>query len=179
MSQDRKSTPLKALQGRIWDKGFQSGALRAELFNDVAPSLRAWRKQGRRVAIFSSGSVRAQQALFAHTTEGDLRNLIDGWFDTETGSKKAPQSYSRIAERFEVDPESVLFVSDLAEELKAARAAGLQTFLARRPGNGAQFETHPFLEILSLEEIVPTPEADALTSRAARAKRGRTGASHA
>jgi len=76
MDRDRKSTGLKSLQGRIWEEGYRSGALRGEVFADVPRAFERWRRQGRDIAIFSSGSVLAQKLLFASTPAGDLTSHI-------------------------------------------------------------------------------------------------------
>ena len=87
------------LQGRIWEEGYLSGALRAHVYADVPRALARWRGRGLRTAIFSSGSVLAQRLLFAHTVEGDLSTFIAAGFDTTTGPKREAPSYRRIAER--------------------------------------------------------------------------------
>ncbi len=134
MDRDRKSTALKSLQGRIWEGAFRSGALRAHVYPDVRPALQRWRGQGRRIAIFSSGSVLAQRLLFAHTSEGDLTPMLEAHFDTTTGPKRDPASYARIADALGAGAAALLFVSDVAEELDAARVAGLHTALCVREG---------------------------------------------
>lgn len=144
MDRDRKSTGLKSLQGRIWEAGYLSGELRSHLYPDVRPALERCHGQGRRVAIFSSGSVLAQRLLFAHTPEGNLTPLIDAFFDTTTGPKREPESYRRIAAALSAPPAAVLFVSDVAAELDAAREAGLRTALCVRAGDAPATE-HPVL----------------------------------
>ena len=133
MDRDRKSTGLKSLQGKIWEAGYRAGDVRGQVYADVAPALARWQGHGRDIAIFSSGSVQAQQCLFANSTAGDLRPFIRAYFDTTTGPKTAPQSYERIAEGLEQLPAQVLFLSDMAAELDAARLAGLHTRLCVRP----------------------------------------------
>ena len=123
MARDVKSTPLKRLQGWIWEAGYADGSLLADVYPDVAPQLRAWRDAGLRLAVYSSGSVHAQQLLFGHTRAGDLRALFTGWFDTTTGPKTEPASYARIATVLDVRPAEALFLSDAARELEAARGA--------------------------------------------------------
>ena len=132
MDRDRKSTGLKALQGRIWEEGYRADELRGEVYPEVPAAFQRWRQRGRRVAIFSSGSVLAQQLLFRHSTAGDLTPLLAAHFDTTTGPKREARSYAAIADRLGVAPEAVLFVSDASEELDAARAAGMQTALCAR-----------------------------------------------
>jgi len=134
MDNDRKSTALKSLQGKIWKTGFESGELQGELFDDVPAALHRWSEQAR-VAIYSSGSVEAQQLLFRYSNFGDLTGLISGYFDTRTGPKREPASYTAIAGQLQVPPHAVLFFSDIVPELDAARAAGCQTRLVNRPGN--------------------------------------------
>lgn len=135
---DRKVTPLKTLQGLIWEEGYESGELKSEVFPDVAPNLMRWRREGKAVCIYSSGSVLAQKLLFAHTEQGDLTEFIQDFFDTNVGHKTEPESYTKIAEALGRRPSDVLFISDVTAELDAARAAGLQTLLCVRPGNHPQ-----------------------------------------
>ena len=135
MDRDRKSTPLKELQGRIWEDGYARGELVGEVFIDVPPALARWRARNISVGIFSSGSVRAQQLLFRHSSAGDLTEYLSYYFDTATGPKSAPDSYQRIAAAMAVPPGAFVFGSDATRELDAARAAGMHTRLAVRPGN--------------------------------------------
>jgi enolase-phosphatase E1 len=132
IDRDSKSTGLKSLQGKMWEEGYRAGDLRGEVFPDVPPALERWRREGRDVAIFSSGSVQAQRDLFAHSTAGDLTPFIRAYFDTTTGPKTAPQSYARIAAGLERSPSEVLFLSDVSAELNAAQAAGMRTALCVR-----------------------------------------------
>ena len=132
VAQDRKLTPLKSLQGRIWEEGFASGELRGQVYPDVPIALRRWTAAGRRVAIFSSGSVLAQKLLFGHSEHGDLTPYLSGYFDTVMGGKREADSYSRIAKALGASPPAILFVSDVVAELDAAREAGCATALAVR-----------------------------------------------
>src|SRR5690606_26050823 len=97
MDRDRKDTGLKSLQGLVWAEGYRRGRLRGVVYPDVPPALERWRRAGLAIAIFSSGSVRAQQDLFSTAEAGDLTARIDAYFDTATGPKGDPQSYRRIA----------------------------------------------------------------------------------
>lgn len=155
MDQDRKSTGLKSLQGRIWQEGYASGALRGEVFADVPPAFQRWRRQGRAVAIFSSGSVLAQKLLFAHSTAGDLTGAIRAFFDTTTGPKREPESYRRIAEALEMAPGAALFLSDVGAELDAARAAGLRTALCVRGQARPEAAAHPV--VTTFDAVCPSP----------------------
>ena len=131
---DRKSIALKALQGMIWQEGYASAAFRAHVYAEVPARLRAWQQAGKRLYVYSSGSVQAQQQFFSHTEAGDLGSLFAGYFDTETGAKREPESYRRIADAIGLAPAEILFLSDNVEELDAARTAGLQTTLVMREG---------------------------------------------
>jgi enolase-phosphatase E1 len=152
MDRDRKSTGLKDLQGRIWEEGYVRGDLVGEVFPDVPAALARWHAEQRPVCIFSSGSTRAQQLLFRHSSAGDLTPYLTAYFDTTTGPKAEPGSYARIAESLRIEPDAVVFVSDVAGELDAARAAGMRTRLAVRPGNPpAPKSGHQ--RLVSLDEI--------------------------
>jgi enolase-phosphatase E1 len=135
MDRDRKTTPLKAIQGRIWQEGYQAGELFGEVFDDVPPAFARWRRQNKLICIYSSGSALAQELLFAHTTAGDLTDYICRYFDTTIGHKIEADSYRRIAEELRLAPAEAVFISDAVAELDAARAAGMKTILALRPGN--------------------------------------------
>ena len=149
MDQDRKSTGLKSLQGKIWDEGYRAGDLKSEVYPDVSPALERWRRLGIDVAIFSSGSVQAQQSLFSNTAAGDLTRFIRVYFDTTTGSKTAPNSYARIVAALERAPSEVVFVSDIGAELDAALTAGMQTALCvRTPGPAPSAGAHPVIRTL-------------------------------
>jgi enolase-phosphatase E1 len=152
MDQDRKSTVLKTIQGKIWLEGYQNGALRGEVFQDVPPALERWQQQSIDVRIFSSGSVLAQRLLFSSTAAGDLTRFLKGYFDTTTGAKNEAQSYAQIAQSFSVPVSDILFISDVTRELDAARSAGLQTMLCVRPGNHPQPQ-HDHRTITSFENI--------------------------
>ncbi|MEN9798803.1 MAG: acireductone synthase [Pseudomonadota bacterium] len=133
MDEDRKHPALKALQGLTWEAGYASGAFSSHLYPDVAPALSAWKAQGHALFVYSSGSVRAQELYFGHTAAGDLRPLLSGHFDTAVGGKREAASYARIAREVGRAPVELLFLSDVVEELDAARAAGLGTVLVDRP----------------------------------------------
>ncbi|WP_434046198.1 MULTISPECIES: acireductone synthase [Sorangium] len=134
IDEDRKETSLKALQGKIWRSAYESGGLRSHVYPDVEPALRRWRDSGVTLAVFSSGSVEAQELLFRHTTAGDLTGLFTRFFDTTTGPKREAAAYQRIAEALGVRPGEVLFLSDVAAELDAAAAAGMRAAQILRPG---------------------------------------------
>jgi enolase-phosphatase E1 len=132
MDEDRKITPLKELQGMIWRAGYECGELRSHVYADAVSGLRRWHEDGIRLYVYSSGSIAAQQLLFAHTAFGDLRPLFSGYFDTTTGPKLESASYVKIAASLGLPRPSIVFLSDHAGEVRAAAEAGLRSvFLAR------------------------------------------------
>ncbi len=132
IDQDRKHTALKALQGMVWADGYRNADFSAHLYPDAAPALRHWHAAGLPLYVYSSGSVPAQRLFFGHSEAGDLTSLFSGWFDTEVGGKREAASYRRIAESIGLPAGEILFLSDIVEELDAAREAGLQTALIDR-----------------------------------------------
>ncbi len=150
---DRKSTGLKSLQGKIWRRGYLDGSLKSEVFDDVAPAMKRWHEAGLNVSIFSSGSVLAQQLLFAHTTAGDLTGFIDNYFDTNVGPKIDSDSYRRIAADLGFDAREIVFISDVVGELEAAKQAGMKTLLVVRPGNAPQGSDQLFDRITGFTEL--------------------------
>jgi enolase-phosphatase E1 len=149
---DRKSTPLKSLQGKIWAEGYAGGELRSQVFDDVPPALKRWQEQNRTIAIFSSGSVLAQKLLFAHTAAGNLTRFLSAYFDTTIGTKTHSASYEKIAKLLERSPAEIVFISDVVLELDWAESAGLQALLCERPGNHPQPE-HSHGVIRTFDEL--------------------------
>jgi enolase-phosphatase E1 len=144
IDEDRKATPLKALQGMIWKEGYERGDYRAHVYPDVATRLREWKSRGLRLYVYSSGSVQAQKLFFGHSEAGDLMPLFDGWFDTGIGGKRERGSFLRIAQAIGAPPDRILFLSDIEAELDAARGAGLRTTqVCRAPERCRPDATHP------------------------------------
>lgn len=143
---DRKITPLKALQGLIWEEGYARGDFAGHIYPDAARCLRDWHAAGIQLYVYSSGSVHAQRLLFGHTAHGDLTPLFSGFFDTRVGAKREPDAYRAIATAIGRPPSEILFLSDVREELDAARAAGLATTALRREGIAGSFGEHPVVE---------------------------------
>jgi enolase-phosphatase E1 len=135
IDRDRKSTPLKSIQGRIWEEGYFAGELLSQVFDDVPPAFARWRQQNKQICIYSSGSVLAQKLLFGHTTFGDLTKYISHYFDTTIGRKVDSSSYRRIADSLGLAPSEIIFASDVVAELDAAAEVGMKTVLSIRPGN--------------------------------------------
>ena len=127
IDEDQKITVLKTLQGLIWQHGYQQGDFKGHIYQDAAETLKAWHKQGIALYVYSSGSVHAQKLLFTHTEFGDLTFLFTDYFDTRIGGKKETLSYQHIAEKIALPTEQLLFLSDIQEELDAAKQAGLNT----------------------------------------------------
>jgi len=157
IAEDRKATPLKTLQGMVWKDGYQSGAYKAHVYPDAAAKLREWHAQGLPMYIYSSGSIAAQKLFFKYSEAGDLTPLFSGYFDTTTGPKQEQASYSAIVQAIGLPAQEILFLSDVAAELDAAKAAGLQTcWLVRpqdNPQNPAVCAQSPHPAVTSFESI--------------------------
>lgn len=126
IDQDQKVTPLKALQGHIWKTGYANGDFFGHVYDDAHAQLKTWHDQGINLYVYSSGSVGAQKLLFANTKFGDLTPWFSGYFDTNIGGKKETDSYIAIAKDIGHAPSDLLFLSDIDEELIAAKQAGYQ-----------------------------------------------------
>lgn len=149
MAEDKKHTVLKALQGMIWQQGYVSGEIQGHIYPDVVPALTAWKQQGIALYVYSSGSVQAQKLLFGYSQQGDLTPLFSGYFDTTTGAKREASAYQSISQQLQLEPSQILFLSDIVQELAAAKQAGFQTIgLARA---GGQLAGH--LTVRSFAEI--------------------------
>ena len=132
ISEDRKATPLKALQGMIWKTGYENGDYQAHMYPDATEYLKKWHDSGLPLYVYSSGSVKAQELFFGYSQDGNLLPLFKGHFDTLMGGKRETQSYRNILAELQkthagLNAADVLFLSDIKEELDAAKEAGMQT----------------------------------------------------
>ncbi|KAM3197411.1 hypothetical protein ACQJBY_072834 [Aegilops geniculata] len=152
---DRKLTALKQLQGRVWRRGFESGEIKGEVYDDVVQALAEWDAKGIKSYIYSSGSREAQRLIFGNTAaHGDLRRYLSAFFDTNVGGKKESRSYYEIWQTLGVDsPSQILFLTDVYQEATAARDAGLEVLISIRPGNAPLPEDHGFQTITSFAQI--------------------------
>ena len=100
----------------------------------------------------------AQHLLMQYTTDGDIRPLLDGYFDPATvnGTKTDKSSYVAIAKQIGQDPKDCLFLSDVVGEISAALESGMEAALVLRPGNKevSKEELHKYLVLdNSIENI--------------------------
>jgi enolase-phosphatase E1 len=128
IDEDRKHPLLKQLQGKIWKNGYRAKHFLSHIYADVPQALNQWKNSGLILAIYSSGSVEAQKLLFSHTPFGDLCPLFSAFYDTSVGAKRDPNSYTNIQTLLKIEAEETLFLSDVIEELDAARLAGFKTY---------------------------------------------------
>lgn len=143
---DKKITPLKAIQGLMWQQGYASGDFTGHVYPDAVVGLQAWHAQGLQLYVYSSGSVQAQQLLFGYSDAGDLTPLFSGYFDTQVGHKREIGAYQHIAQAIGIAPEHILFLSDIREELDAAQQAGMQTCALVRENQATEGLQHPWVE---------------------------------
>lgn len=134
IEEDKKHYALKKLQGLVWKEGYQKNLIKAHIYEDVPPAWESWRTHNLKLAIYSSGSIEAQKLLFGHTIYGDLNRFLSAYFDTSIGHKKEKSSYENISMELKVKPQKILFLSDRAEELDAAKETGMKTCQIVREG---------------------------------------------
>ncbi|WP_347927703.1 acireductone synthase [Pseudomonas helvetica] len=151
IAEDRKATPLKALQGMVWEQGYQAGQLKGHVYPDAVEALKRWHQAGYQLFVYSSGSIQAQKLIFGCSEAGDLTPLFSGYFDTTSGPKREAQSYQRITQAIGCEPAQILFLSDIVQELDAAREAGMATCGLVREGG----ELAGHLNVSSFSQIDP------------------------
>ncbi|MEW5681992.1 MAG: acireductone synthase [Pseudomonadota bacterium] len=153
ITEDKKVTPLKALQGMVWQQGYESGAFTGHVYPDVFEALKRWQQQGVKLFVYSSGSIQAQQLLFKYSDFGDMTSLFSGYFDTRVGAKREMSSYAAILQHLQLPPKQVLFLSDVVAELDAAAPLGIGTMQLIREGQVAGSHTiaHNFNDV---EELI-------------------------
>jgi enolase-phosphatase E1 len=136
IAEDRKATPLKALQGMVWEQGYQAGQLKGHVYPDAVEALQRWHRQGFQLFVYSSGSIQAQKLIFGCSEAGDLSPLFTGYFDTTSGPKREAQSYRRITQAIVTDP---VFVGHRRRAGRGARSGygDVRAGAARRGAGGA------------------------------------------
>eukprot|EP01135_Chromosphaera_perkinsii_P006287 Nk52_evm16s485 gene=Nk52_evmTU16s485 len=157
MGSDRKAKALKQFQGHVWRDLYAQGLVKSHIYEDVESAMDKWIELGKKIYIYSSGSVEAQKLLFGHTTEGSLLPKLSGYFDTSIGSKLEKDSYTAICKEIAccdanerdieagksnedqraigTTPQRVLFLTDNVLEVAAARSVGVNAFVCCRPEN--------------------------------------------
>ncbi|KAF4975611.1 hypothetical protein FZEAL_7602 [Fusarium zealandicum] len=140
VKRDVKIAYLKSLQGYLWLQGYESGDIVAPLFPDVDSFFNEAVQAGKKIIIYSSGSVPAQKLLFAHTNsvKPDMTPLITDYFDTTNAGPKAEvDSYTKIVSCYPEykDLNRWLFLSDNIDEVTAAVEAGIRSLPVVRLGN--------------------------------------------
>lgn len=139
IERDVKSSALKSIQGKLWQKGYENGEIKATIYPDVEPAIDSWRAAGLKVYIYSSGSVLAQKLLFGHLETGSILEKLDGFFDTAVGAKHDRESYLGISRQIQLEPEAIHFLSDRDVEIEAARSAGCKATLIEREKQDTDF----------------------------------------
>jgi len=155
IDEDRKLTPLKTLQGLLWETGYQRGDFRGHIYADAERQLRTWQQQGIKLYVYSSGSIYAQKLLFGHTEFGDLTGVFSGYFDTTVGAKAETDSYRKIVASIGAPATQILFLSDVVAELDAARHAGMRTVQLVREGAFDAAAPHPQVhDFAEIDDVV-------------------------
>jgi len=142
IDEDRKITPLKGLQGLIWEHGYRNGDFLAHVYPDAVTTLEQWHRQGLSLYVYSSGSILAQKLFFGHSEAGDLRPLFRDYFDTTSGPKREAASYRTISRDIDMPAQHIVFLSDIVEELDAAAEAGMKTVWVQRNDTPLHHERH-------------------------------------
>jgi enolase-phosphatase E1 len=121
IAEDRKATPLKALQGMVWEQGYQAGQLKGHVYPDAVEALKHWHQQGLSTVCLFLGLDPGPAPDFRLLGSGDLTPLFSGYFDTTSGPKREAQSYTNITQAIGLEASQILFLSDIVEELDAAQ----------------------------------------------------------
>ncbi|MDD5391461.1 MAG: acireductone synthase [Thiothrix sp.] len=145
IAEDKKVTPLKAIQGLMWEEGYRKGDFTGHVYDDAVRNLRHWHDVGLKLYVYSSGSTHAQKLLFGYSDAGDLMPLFSGYFDTQIGHKREAGAYQRIVVAIGLPAADILFLSDIREELDAAQQAGLKTYCLVRENQSTDGLLHPWV----------------------------------
>jgi len=154
IDEDKKVTPLKALQGLIWEHGYRQGDFTGHVYEDAHRKLQEWHAAGIKLYVYSSGSVYAQKLLFGYSDFGDMTPLFSGYFDTRIGHKREAGSYEAIISALAIPANEILFLSDIAAELDAAAGSGMKTLQLVRDESTEAAAQH--VQVNDFDEIDPS-----------------------
>jgi enolase-phosphatase E1 len=154
IAEDKKITPLKAIQGLMWEEGYRNGDFTGHVYEDAVRNLLHWHDIGLKLYVYSSGSVYAQKLLFGYSDAGDLTPLFSGYFDTAVGHKRDAGAYRHIVGTIGLQAEEILFLSDIAEELDAAAQAGLKTCCLVRENQPTEHLQHPWVKNFDALDVI-------------------------
>nr|CAB3242609.1 enolase-phosphatase E1-like [Phallusia mammillata] len=154
MSLNQKTIALKKLQGYIWRDGYHNKEIVGHVYKDVKHVLEQLKKMGKRLCIYSSGSVEAQKLLFGHTCSGNMLSLFGGNYDTKFGDKRSASSYKKIAECIGCSLQEILFLTDIEEEAVAAIESGMHACIVVRPGNKLIDKIENYHNITSFTSLI-------------------------
>ena len=104
-----------------------SGDIKGHVYPEVKDKLTEWKKNGFLLGVYSSGSIHAQKLLFKYSIDGNLDDLFSNNFDTSIGHKRDENSYVNIIKALNLPASEILFLSDIKEELDAAKKTGMST----------------------------------------------------
>lgn len=153
IEEDKKITPLKEIQGLIWEEGYKTRQLEGFIYPDAYENLKSWFDNGLKIYVYSSGSVKAQKLLFSNTNYGDINYLFSGYFDTNIGNKKDSESYLKITKEINILPENILFLSDNPDEIIAAAKSGIKVIRLVRPNDAEYIKNFSYMQVESFDEI--------------------------
>lgn len=153
IEEDKKITPLKQLQGMIWEEGYKLGELKGFIYQDAFRKLKQWYERGLKLYVYSSGSVQAQKLLFTYTNYGDLTYLFSGYFDTTTGSKLEKTSYEKISLHIGLNPSNIVFLSDNPQEVEAAASVGMVVYRLVRKGDASYLNGFLYPQVESFDQV--------------------------
>tara|TARA_B100001939_G_scaffold274925_1_gene242926 strand:+ start:332 stop:1051 length:720 start_codon:yes stop_codon:yes gene_type:complete len=142
----------------IWLDGYRRGELEGHIYPDAMVKLQGWAEDHRGLYTFSASAAYDQRLLLGYSDHGDITDLFSGFFDPRTGKKTSAASFTRIAKTLGEVPDALLFVSDRASELNAAKQAGFQTcWIARDEDTQEKAynqQDHPVVETFEAIELV-------------------------
>ncbi len=150
ISIDRKNSGLKEIQGEIWKHGYETGELKSQIFPDTLDFFQFIQSQNKKINIYSSGSILAQKLIFKYSNLGDLSSYISNYFDTGVGHKRDFNSYLKISDMLNCNPNEIIFFTDVQEEADSALSIGIKSYILLRNGNSPiEKIKHPTLNTFS------------------------------
>lgn len=148
---------IESIENMIWHDGYESGKLKAQIFDDVYSALDKWKMQ--QFVKFYSYAVakpRGQKLFLKSTIKGDLTKYFNNYFDATGAVEGDVRHYKQmLGLLLERRPEKVVVFTDNPNEARAAIGAGMRSILVLRSGNDPirQEDLDELIHVRSFNEI--------------------------
>lgn len=124
IDEQRGNDALFKFRFHMWFYGYDKNKLVTAVYTDVADSLAKWHAERIKVYVCSNSWKEVSKRFLAQTVHGNLTTFVDDYFDSSDGPLTKSETFNKIAERIQIKPPEIVFLTKSGDEARAALAAG-------------------------------------------------------